>query len=173
MTERLYYGDPALLEFDATVVGQGQRGEMYFTLLDRSAFYPTSGGQLFDRGALNGIEIVETIEADDGEVRHLSNAPVGQTGDKVHGTVDRPRRQKNRQLHTAQHLISQVFIRLGDAETVSVHLGEEYGAVELNRVDITESELDQAERWTNELILDNLPVEIRVIDASDLLHSCT
>ena len=77
MTERLYYKDPTLLEFDATIVAVDQADGRFRTLLDRSAFYPTSGGQLFDLGLLNGEEIVEVVEDEAGEVWHLTAKAVG------------------------------------------------------------------------------------------------
>jgi alanyl-tRNA synthetase len=168
VTERLYYRDPALIEFEAHVVAQGQIGSRYYSVLDRTAFYPTSGGQLNDLGRLNDIDVIDVIETEDGDIRHIAMLPMGESGSAVHGVVDKSRRRRNRQLHTAQHLISQVFIRLSEAETVSVHLGEEYGAVELNKNEIGESDLAEAERLTNELIADNLPIEILFIDASEI-----
>ena len=160
VTERLYYHDPTLLEFTAAVVELSEVGGKFRTRLNRSAFYPTSGGQLFDRGALNGIEIIEVMETDNGEVWHISEQPVGAVGETITGQVDRTRRQKNRQQHTAQHILSAIFIKLYGFETVSVHLGEEYGAIELSVLSVEPEQLARTEQAANEVLQDNFPVEI-------------
>jgi len=160
MTERLYYQDSALLEFKARIVEIVQSGGNHYTVLDRSAFYPTSGGQLHDTGTLNGVEIIDVVEADGNDIRHISTQVVGRVGDSVTGLVEKERRWRNRQVHTAQHILSQVFTRLCDAETVSVHLGEEYAAIELATGSLSDSLLEQAECAANEAVRDNLPVEI-------------
>jgi alanyl-tRNA synthetase len=159
MTDRLYYTDMSLLEFEASIVAGGQTDAGYFTILDKTAFYPTSGGQLHDTGTLNGIAIFDVIEDDAGDVRHITNTPVGDVGDIVHGRIDKDRRRRHRQLHTAQHILSQVFIRLFNAQTVSVHLGEDYGAVELDASQVSAEQSARAEQTANEIIQENHPVE--------------
>jgi alanyl-tRNA synthetase len=122
MTERLYYHDPDLLEFDAAIVAIGTLDDNYYVELNRSAFYPTSGGQLHDTGALNGVPVVDVIESPEGNVRHVARNAPGNVGDTVHGRIDSARRLRNRQMHTAQHILSQLFIRYMDAETVNEFL---------------------------------------------------
>ncbi len=168
MTKRLYYRDSELLEFEARIVRTGRSGADYYTVLDCSAFYPTSGGQLHDTGMLNAVNIVDVIESNDKEILHISRQPVGRVGDTVRGVVDGERRWKNRQMHTAQHILSQVFISLSDVETVSVHLGEEYAAIELGAETLSDEQLDKVEHFTNKIIRDNLPVEI-IFTESDRL----
>ncbi|MFZ5980762.1 MAG: alanyl-tRNA editing protein [Candidatus Zixiibacteriota bacterium] len=168
MTERLYYRNAALLEFEAEIVDRGPYGEKYFTVLNRSAFYPTSGGQLFDTGFINDIAVIEVIESENGDVRHITTEPVGEIGAKVTGRIDKVRRQLNRQIHTAQHILSQAFIRLYGCESVSVHLGEEYANIELNAENLRPEQLLEAENLANEIIRDNLPVDIVFAD-EDLL----
>jgi len=168
VTVRLYYNDPALLEFEAHIVETGSSNDSHYTVLDRSAFYPTSGGQSHDTGSINDVEIVDVIESDDGEVHHLSTRPVGVPGDSVSGKLDRKRRRRNQQMHTAQHILSQAFIRLFDAATVSVHLGEEYGAVELANTAISAEQIHDAEQLTNEIIRENLSVDIIFVEGTDI-----
>ena len=169
MTERLYYTDPALLAFDATITETGTvKDGLFYTVLDRSAFYPTSGGQSYDTGVIDRTDIVDIVETDDGDVWHISRKPIGEPGANVHGEVDRERRTRNRQLHTAQHILSQTFITLFERETVSVHLGDEYGAVELGDNEISDEQLTQAEAMANDIIGQNLPVEIMFVDSSDI-----
>jgi alanyl-tRNA synthetase len=160
MTERLYYTDPTIVEFDASIVAERRDGDRLITLLDRSAFYPSSGGQLFDKGTLNDSEVLEVCEDESGEVLHFTQEQIGPVGTRVRGAVDRLRRWKNRQMHTAQHIVSQTAIRLFGTETVSVHLGDDYAAVELDTAELSAAESNRIESQTNDLISSNLDVEI-------------
>jgi len=170
LTERLYYRNAALLEFEAEIIEQGPHGENYYTVLNRSAFYPTSGGQTFDTGHINDIEVVEVLETEDGTVRHITAAPAGETGAKVTGKIDKARRQRNRQVHTAQHILSQAFIQLYDSESVSVHLGEEYANIELDTESLSPEQLIEAEILANDIIHNNYPVEVIFADEDLLKH---
>ena len=158
--------DSGSLEFDATIVQVGHYKNGFFTVLDRSAFYPTSGGQSHDTGTLNGVRIHEVVEEAD-EVLHLSEEEVGRAGMAVRGLVDGERRQRNCQSHTAQHIVSAAFARLYSFRTVSVHLGEEYAAVELETESITPEQLTAIEEAANRVIADNVEVEVRFIDSRE------
>ncbi len=160
MTERLYYTDPTILEFDTTIVRETQDSGRVLTFCDRSAFYPTSGGQLFDLGTLNDVQVVDVVEDDSGEVAHITDGSVGTVGSRVKGRVDAARRWKNRQMHTAQHILSQSFIRLFGLETVSVHLGEEYATVELETSELSDAQRTKVELHANEIVAANLKVDI-------------
>ena len=159
MTERLYYKDPALLSFEGTIIEARQFNGKHLTVLDKTAFYPTSGGQPHDKGLLNSVAIFDVTESD-GNIQHISDSAVGTIGDRVKGEVDSGRRKHFRQLHTAQHILSSVFIELYDFQTVSVHLGEDYGAIELKQPSLEDDQLLKTEQLSNEYILQSLPVEI-------------
>jgi len=165
LTERLYYTDSNLLEFDASVVESGTVDNGHYVVLDRTAFYPTSGGQSHDTGILNGIRIHDVVELDDGRVQHRSSQPVGSVGQSVHGVVDRERRRRNCQNHTAQHILSAAFAQLYAWRTMSVHLGEEYGAVELGVDSITNEQLREVEALANRVVSDNIEVETLFVDS--------
>ncbi len=167
MTERLYYRDSSLLEFKAKVVEQGEHEGKTYTVLDKSAFYPTSGGQFHDTGTLNGIAIFDVIETDAGQVWHISDKPVGKVGDTVRGVIDKDRRDRHRQMHTAQHILSQAFIRLYGYETVSVHLGREYAAVELDAKQMSPQQVASTEQMVQEVIGANSPVEILFVEGDE------
>lgn len=167
MTVRLFYDDPFLLEFDAGVMAVERDGARSVTVLDRSAFYPTSGGQLHDLGQINGVPVIDVIELDEGIIGHVTERPVASAGETVHGRVDPRRRLQHCRQHTAQHILSQVFIRLCGYETASVHLGEEYGAIELETGEITADELSRAERLANEIIQENRPVTISQVSREE------
>ena len=165
MTERLYYTDPDLTEFEGTIVRTGRREDGYFAVLDRSAFYPTSGGQSHDNGTLNGEQINDVVEEAD-EVIHLSGADIGRVGTKVKGIVDKERRRRNCQSHTAQHIMSGACDRLYGFRTASVHLGDEYTAVELETATMSPAQLTAIETLANQVVAENVTVEIKFVDSN-------
>src|SRR2546428_12610083 len=119
-TERLYYNDSRLLEFEAIVVGLNERDDGRIAVtLDRPAFYPTGGGQPNDTGTLGDARVVDCIDAEADGVLHVIQGPVPQIGDTVHGTIDRLRRLDHMQQHTGQHILSAAFVKLFDAPTHS------------------------------------------------------
>ena len=128
MTERLYYHDSYLTEFRARIVeASPDRQKIY---LDRTAFYPASGGQPFDTGQLGGIGVTEVV--DEGErIAHVLSRPV--EGEEIAGVIDWQRRFDHMQQHTGQHLLSAVLIELFNAPTVSFHLGAESSTIDIER----------------------------------------
>jgi alanyl-tRNA synthetase len=123
MTLRIYYTDPACREFDAVVTTAATHEGRPAVILDRTAFYPTSGGQPFDLGALGPVRVVDVIDADDAVV-HVVDAPLS-AGTAVRGSIDWDRRFDHMQQHTGQHVLSAAFDRLASNRTVSFHMGAE------------------------------------------------
>ncbi len=124
MTDRLYYTDPYDREFDATVLGVETAGGRRLVQLDRTAFYPTSGGQPYDIGTLGEAHVVDVVDENDGRISHVvDTADTPQIGARVHGVIDWARRFDHMQQHTGQHLLSAAFDRLFGVRTVSFHLG--------------------------------------------------
>ena len=128
-SSRIYYTDPTVVEFDATVTSVRADGECSRVRLDRTAFYPTTGGQPFDtgtlaaRGAAASAKVVDVID-EDGEVDHVIEGAIAlKTGDTVRGVIDRDRRVDHMQQHTGQHILSAAFDRLFKVRTESFHLG--------------------------------------------------
>ena len=160
MTERLYYHDSSILTFKANVTGIDKADNAVRVRLDSSAFYPTSGGQLFDTGNLSGIRVIEVVE-EAGEVYHIvEEMPVFKVGDKVSGKIDADRRRDNMQKHTGQHILSRALIETCQAETVSARLGDNDSTIEVNRESLSDDALLRAERLANEIIFQNRPVSI-------------
>jgi len=169
MTDRLYYHDSFLYAFDAQVeaIPENPRPAV---ILDRTAFYPTSGGQVFDTGAIStgtneDLNVTEVVEAEDGRVIHYLEAPpknIG-PGTKIHGQIDPTRRRDHMQQHTGQHVLSAAFVRLYGMPTVSFHMGNDYCSIDLDTPTLTKDQVEQAERLANEIILENRPVQIRFV----------
>ena len=173
MSERLYYSDSFLTTFAGTVTGvremAGSGGDRVWQLaLDRTAFYPTSGGQPFDTGTLHAVapnqaalEIpVEEVEDDDGIVWHFVREPLA-LGTPVEGRIDWERRFDHMQQHTGQHLLSAVFLRELHLPTVSFHLGESASTIDLAGGPLAHHSLERVERIANEIIGEDRPVTIR------------
>src|SRR5438067_1733827 len=116
-TERLYYRDSRLLEFDARVISLSELDGQIAVTLDRTAFYPTGGGQPTDTGTLGDARVVDCIDAEDEGVMHVIQGPAPEVGDTVHGKIDWPRRLDHLQQHTGQHIFSAAFVKLFAAPT--------------------------------------------------------
>ena len=153
MTERLYYHDSYLREFHARVLEQADGGTKLY--LDRTAFYPTSGGQPHDRGSINGATVVDVI--DEGErIAHQLAVPV--ESEEAACRIDWPRRFDHMQQHSGQHLLSAVFIEQFGIETCSFHLGEEISTLDLETPAIDLEKVMAAERRANDAVAENRPI---------------
>lgn len=168
MTERLYYHDSFLYDFEAQV-REMQDHPKPAIFLDRTAFYPTSGGQISDTGVISTdneeLRVTEVADAEDGRVIHYLEAPgkALQPGTKIHGQIDRSRRRDHMQQHTGQHVLSAAFVRLFDLHTASFHMGDDHSSIDLDTATLTKEQIEQAERLANDIILENRPVEIRFV----------
>jgi alanyl-tRNA synthetase len=176
MSDRLYYADPSLATFEANVadireVSRSQGRSLWQIALDRSAFYPTSGGQPHDTGLLTATSsggalleapILAVEEDENGEIWHTTPKPL-LAGTAVRGYVDWSRRRDHMQQHSGQHLLSAVVYRQLGAATVSFHLGEMVSTIDLAREAISAEELERVEDAVNEIIAENRPVTMRTI----------
>jgi len=168
MTQRLYYHDSFLYEFDAEV-REVQDSPKPAIVLDRTAFYPTSGGQIFDTGVVisedEKLKVTEVADAEDGRVIHYLEAPAKslKPGSKIHGQIDRGRRRDHMQQHTGQHVLSAAFVRLFNMPTVSFHMADDYCSIDIDTPGLSKNHIEAAERMANEIILENRPVEIRFV----------
>ncbi len=164
MTERLYYTDPYLAEFEARVLRIQPHAQRRAAVLDRTAFYPTSGGQPFDTGRLGTATIVDVVDGDDGAILHVMDGDVALG--LVRGTIDWARRFDHMQQHTGQHLLSAAFERLLSARTESFHLGSASSTIDLNR-HTTAGEMESVEDEANRVVWDDRPIGIRFADAAE------
>jgi alanyl-tRNA synthetase len=161
VTERLYYQDCYLQEFRARVVETGDSGRRVY--LDRTAFYPTSGGQPFDTGTLGGVNVIEVIDEEE-RVAHVLDAPIA-TGE-IAAQIDWPRRFDHMQQHSGQHLLSAVLEELFKIPTVSFHLGAEVCTIDVAAPSLTTVQIDQAEVRCAEIVAEARPLAITFEDAA-------
>ena len=160
MTDRLYYRDATLLEFDAEVVDHA--GDAHHVVLDRTAFYPTSGGQPHDTGTLGAARVTDVTE-DAGRIVHVTSAPV--PVGPIRGAVDADRRHDHMQQHSAQHLLSAVAADRLKWDTTSVHFGVDESSIELSAAAVSDRQLADLERWTNDLVAAARQVTVSFEDA--------
>lgn len=155
MTVRLYYTDAALRVFDATVTACDLGSGRAQVRLDRTAFYPTSGGQQHDLGLLGGVAVLNVIDAGEAIVHELeAGLDVGRV---VHGEIDWNRRFDHMQQHTGQHVLSAAFERLGHVATTSVHFGDVTCTIDLAR-EVSAAEVERAEAFANSVVFDDRAV---------------
>jgi alanyl-tRNA synthetase len=170
MTERLYYHDSFLYDFEAEI-REASETPRPALILDRTAFYPTSGGQVHDTGTITiagsnqQLRVTDVADAEDGRVVHYLEAPIRDIapGTRVRGQIDAARRLDHMQQHSGQHVLSAAFVRLFQMPTVSFHMAEDYCSIDLNTPTLTKEQIEAAERLANEIILENRPVEIRFV----------
>jgi alanyl-tRNA synthetase len=163
MTQRLYRDDPYRIEFDAAVRERRHHADRVALILDQTAFYPESGGQPWDTGALNGVPVVAVVE-EQGEILHVMGGPLAE--DRVHGVVDGVRRRDHREQHHGQHLLSRAFVEVAAAQTVSFHLGADVSTIDLDR-EVTDEQVQAAEVRTNEVVWEARPVTVRTVSRSE------
>jgi alanyl-tRNA synthetase len=169
MTERLYYTDSMLASFDATVTACAAADGRFAVMLDRTAFYPSSGGQPFDTGRIGAARVVDVIdEAADGGADgpvHITETALA-PGMTVHGEIDWARRFDHMQQHTGQHMLSAAFDRLHAARTVSFHLGAETATIDLSR-EVTPLQIVEAEQDVNRVVFEDRSVGVRFVTEAE------
>jgi alanyl-tRNA synthetase len=170
LTERLYYTDSFVHDFEAQVKSVADHAGRLALTLDRSAFYPASGGQVFDTGwiELAGSDArlhVDEVAEDEqtGEVVHYLEAGTATLtpGTVVRGSIDPERRRDHMQQHSGQHVLSAAFEKLYGFATVSFHMGDESCTIDLATEAVSPKQLKAAERLANEIIAEDRPVAIR------------
>jgi alanyl-tRNA synthetase len=160
MTDRLYYTDSYTHGFEATVTDRADDSRRIY--LDRTAFYPTSGGQPFDTGELDGVRVTDVVDEGD-RIAHILDSPL--LADRVTGRVDWTRRFDHMQQHTGQHLLSAVVASRFGYPTIAVHFGKDISTLDLDAGSLSLEEAQQLEEMANEVIVQNRPVEISFEDA--------
>ncbi|HIS04192.1 MAG TPA: hypothetical protein IAA75_09905 [Candidatus Pullichristensenella avicola] len=170
MTQRLYYDNAYLASFDARVTQCAPDGDTYLVRLDRSAFYPTSGGQPYDTGTLGGARVVDVF-VEEGDVVHRVSAPLP-VGGEVRGQIDWPRRFDHMQQHCGEHMLANAVWRQLGGHVIGLHLGAEASSIDADlpdgRTHIAAEELRALEDAVNENIQRDVPVVCSFPDAQTL-----
>jgi alanyl-tRNA synthetase len=164
LTDRLYYTDAYLREFEASVIERSDGGVRVY--LDRTAFYPTSGGQPHDTGQLGDVDVVDVVDEGD-RVAHLLTAPLLEG--LTRGRLNWDRRFDHMQQHTGQHLLSAVLADLLGYATVGVHFGKDVSTLDLDTGQLTSEQVRLAERRANEVVVQNRPVKVSFEEADEAI----
>ena len=164
-SERLYYSDAYLVEFDAVVREVQKQNDRWKVVLDRTAFYPTSGGQPFDVGTIGDANVVDVFDQEDGTVGHLVDREL-ETNSRVRGHVDWKRRFDHMQQHTGQHLLSAAFERETGARTVSFHLGTSTSTIDLDK-ELTADKIAAVEDAVNAVLWEDREICVKFVTAAE------
>jgi alanyl-tRNA synthetase len=174
MTQRLYYHDSFLYDFEARVAEILDLDGRSAVVLERTAFYPTSGGQVHDTGRFvledkSELPVIEVADEEMGRVFHFTHSRASSlaVGSTVRGNIDAERRRDHMQQHSGQHVLSAAFIRLFSMPTVSFHMGAESCTIDLETQGLSVAQAEKAERLANEVVLEDRPVGIRFVSLDD------
>lgn len=160
MTRRLYQSDAYATEFESVVTAVTASQDRWAITLEATLLYPESGGQPCDTGRIESARVEHVTEAGDEIVHIAADRPAFRAGDRVRGAVDWPRRFLNMQQHTGQHVLSQAFLGILGAKTVSSKLGLEHSTIDVGALGLGWEDMERVERAANSVIYDNRPVKI-------------
>jgi len=166
MTTRLYYTDSTLTTFDAVVTSCVAAEGRFEVTLDRTAFYPTSGGQPFDTGRIGAASIVDVVDRDDADIVHVATTAI-EVASRVTGVIDAGRRRDHMEQHTGQHVLSAAFERVCGAATVGFHMGADVSTIDLAR-EVTMAEVAAAEEAANRVVRETRAVTVRMVPADQV-----
>jgi alanyl-tRNA synthetase len=167
-TDRLYYDDPLLVEFRASVKAHAELEGRPSVILDRTAFFPEGGGQMADRGVLAGLTVQDVQIGGDGALHHVVDGQRPAVGTEVVGTVDFARRRVHMALHTGQHILSRALLEIAQAETVSARLGETACTIDVGVADIPERDIARAEELANAVVENDVAIRSFFPDPEEL-----
>lgn len=168
MEQKLYYQDAYIKTFSAQIVKQEQEENgSWYVVLNRTAFYPTGGGQPYDTGRLAEQKVIN-VEEKEGEIRHYLEAPIQSTDGEIEGIIDWRRRFDHMQQHCGQHILSAAFDQLFHYKTVGFHLGAEIVTIDLETEKLTEEEVREAEELSNRIINENRKITVKWVTEEEL-----
>jgi alanyl-tRNA synthetase len=166
MTQRLYFEDAYRREFDGRVLDRLFHEGKPAVILDRTCFYPESGGQPSDRGMLGGADVLRVFE--DGErIVHVLDRELSGTED-VRGVVDWVGRFDHMQQHSGQHILSQCFVEVLEGETQSFHLGEQVSTLEIGIRVVSDADLEKVESRANEVVFEDREIRTYFVEADEV-----
>ena len=164
-TEKLYYADPFLKEFTATVLDCQAGKNGYTVTLDRTAFYPEGGGQPADHGTLDGAAVTDVHEKN-GVIFHNVDRAV-EIGKTVSGSIDWARRFDHMQQHSGEHICSGLICGRYGCDNVGFHMGTDIVTIDFN-ADIPWEELLEIEGQANRYIQEDHPIDIQFHRGAEL-----
>lgn len=164
VSERLYYVDQYIKEFNCNVVEVTKKDDKYEVVLDKTAFFPGGGGQSCDLGTVDNINVIDVYEKDDKIIHVLDKEPTNLSN--IKGKIDYNRRLDGMQQHLGQHVLSGCFYSLFGANTAGIHLGETISTIDIIG-NITEDMIRKAEKRANEVIIENHKVNFKITNRKE------
>ena len=165
MERRLYLDDPYQKEFEAEIIEKMLIEDKVGIILNQTCFYPESGGQPSDKGEINGRKVLKVFELND-KIVHLIEGDILEK--KVKGIINWDIRFDHMQQHTGQHILSQSFVKLLEADTVSFHIGEIESTIDVNLSSIKEEDVENVELLANKIIYQNRDVKTYFIGKDEI-----
>ncbi|HJZ67632.1 MAG TPA: DHHA1 domain-containing protein [Blastocatellia bacterium] len=167
-TEKLYFRNASLLEFSASVLEVKPSSQGAVVVLDRTAFYPTGGGQPNDTGTLGNARVVDVFEDEDGVIYHtVESSGSLESGQLIAGVVDRARRLDHLQQHSGQHILSQAFVQTCGAETRSFHLGSQTSTIDIELPSPNAESMRAAEDLANAVVFEDRPMLVHLVNEEE------
>ena len=166
ITEKLYYQDSYLREFDARILKKSLLADGKFAIiLDRTAFYPEGGGQPCDLGTLNGVPVIDVRTINE-EIVHTTDGDPGE--ETVQGVLDWQRRFDHMQQHSGEHILSGILLANYQAENVGFHLSASSCQIDVTLAALSPEQAAAIEDAANAVIFANVPVGGRFVEQADL-----
>lgn len=154
--EKIYYENPYEKEFIAKIEDIKEIGGKFHVVLDRTAFFPSGGGQSADRGNIDSHAVIDVYE-EEGIIYHVTDKKPIKIN-RVKCQINWSRRFDGMQQHSAQHVLSGCFYTLLNANTTAIHIGEEISTIDIEGI-LTDDDIRKVERYANTIIQDAIEIE--------------
>ncbi len=162
MTEKVYLENPYLRQLDCRIVDKKYMNNKYYIKTNKTIFYPNlAGGQPGDKGTINGVKVIDTYE-DGSDIVHVVEENIH--SDRVKLSIDWDNRFDYMQQHSGQHLLSAVFYKLFNGETIGFYIGKEYVYIDINIAQIAEKDIEKIEQFANKIIFSNFPIKSYIVE---------
>lgn len=166
MTEKIYLENPYLRQIEARITEKKYMNNKYYIKTNKTIFYPNlAGGQPGDKGTINGVEVLDTYE-DGIDIVHVVKENIH--SDRVQLSIDWNNRFDYMQQHSGQHLLSSVFYKLFNGETIGFYIGKEYVYIDIDIPKITEEEIEKIEEFANKIIFSNFSIKSYIVEREDM-----
>lgn len=163
--QKLYFYDSYVTEFHANIIQVIPYEDKFAIILDKSYFYPESGGQPSDLGTINDVEI-EYVAEENGNVLHITQSQLS-TG-PTNCQINWSHRFDNMQQHTGQHILSACFYKLYSGETSSFHIGKDSSTIEIDVESFDCEMIEKIEVLANQIVFNNTAITANIVDKEDL-----
>ncbi len=168
MSKRCYYKDAYTTKFEANILEKFIENNRRALVLDETYFYPESGGQPADHGTINGRSVTHvSIRESDEAVVHWLDGDIDDT-EVATAVINWQRRFDHMQQHTGQHILSQAFLQIAEAETLSFHLSENAVTIDVDRLDMSDAEIAAVELLANQVVWANHPITVQFVSPDEL-----